>query len=435
MVEGIDIRIKTEVPIASSEHGMDVKKPLTFGAALERFLFTGVGGSESDGKGGDCGVGINIGDAAGCEWGMSPRPRRKAAEVGEAKRRCLEVGSVDGKQVVRKGVVRSGFVDSFRKTSTGIVNLPRRKTKTASRTTSTIITTSTKVTKPTSGNSGAAKSSEPRTLRSPFSTKIPEHHLEPLLAHPAPLLDILDPSLLLIFIGTNPGLLTAYTGHTYSSPTNSFWKLLHASKLTLTENGLPLQATEDRTLPKRFLLGNTNIVERASRSQEDLSREEMVLGAGRAVKKIGRWRPEGVCVVGKGVWEAFVGWGRKMRLERGKSGFSGAPVAGRGFSWGWQVDKEGRELRMGVGDGGNSESESKVEEEEGGFPERSWLVKSERTVPPPPKYEGPWEGARVYVVPSTSGLVTMPFTKKLEIWEGVGEWVGKRREERGFTCS
>ncbi|KAF8427436.1 uracil-DNA glycosylase-like protein [Tirmania nivea] len=265
-------------------------------------------------------------------------------------------------------------------------NRGRRKTKTASPTALTIITTSAKVTKPTSGNNSSTKSSEPRALlRSPFSTKIPERHLEPLLVHPAPLLDILAPSLLLIFIGTNPGLLTAYTGHTYSSPTNSFWKLLHASKLTPTENGLPLQATEDRTLPKRFLLGNTNIVERASRSQEDLSREEMVLGAGRAVKKIGRWRPEAVCVVGKGVWEAFVGWGRKMRLESGESGI--------------------------------------------------WLVQTERIEPPQPKYEGPWEGARVYVVPSTSGLVTMPFTKKLEIWEGVGEWVGRRREDRGFTCS
>ncbi|KAF8457278.1 uracil-DNA glycosylase-like protein, partial [Terfezia claveryi] len=246
--------------------------------------------------------------------------------------------------------------------------------------------------------------------------------------------DILAPSLLLIFIGTNPGLLTAYTGHTYSSPTNSFWKLLHASKLTLTESGLPLQATEDRTLPNRFLLGNTNIVERASRSQEDLSREEMVLGAGRTVKKIGRWRPEAVCVVGKGVWEAFVGWGRKLKLEKGESGFSGAPVAGKVFKWGWQVDREGRELRMGVGGGGSDESEGK-DEGELEIPERSWLVKSEYLVPTPPKYEGSWEGARVYVVPSTSGLVTMPFTKKLEIWKGVGEWVGKRREDRGFTFS
>ena len=106
MVEGIDARIKTEVPTASSEYERDVKESLTFGVALERFLFTG---PEPDGKGGDCGVGINIGDT---EWGMSPRPRRKAAEVGEAKRKCLEVGSGSGEQVV---VARSGYVDSFRR--------------------------------------------------------------------------------------------------------------------------------------------------------------------------------------------------------------------------------------------------------------------------------------------------------------------------------
>lgn len=255
--------------------------------------------------------------------------------------------------------------------------------------------------------------------------------------HPAPLTDILAPSLLLVFIGTNPGLLTAYTGHTYSSPTNSFWKLLHASNLTPTSTNLPLPATEDRTIPRKFLLGNTNIVERATRNQEGLGKEEMLLGAGKTVKKISLWRPEAVCVVGKGVWEAFVAWEKRCRKVGKRSGFGGCPMSGKKFQWGWQMDEEGKEIRMGVVNEKRPDMEDmEVEIEKNDIPERSWLGEEEKTkLVLPPVYDQPWEGARVYVVPSTSGLVTIPFAQKLEIWKGIGEWVSKRREEKGFICS
>jgi len=427
----VDMKVKKDVPISPGEQEgvlieeQDVKKTLTFGTTLGRFLFTGVGGSEPTGKSGDCGGGTGV--TGGHRWGMSPRPRREAAEVGEAKRRCFGVGRVDGARVMVGGEIKLEYVDSLQKaSSTRIDNLSASSGRGHKK------PTSAKVTK-----RNTKSTPSPLRTRTPISTKIPKSHLTSLLTHPSPLLDILSPSLLLILIGTNPGLLTAYTGHNYSSPTNSFWKLLHASKLTPTENNLPLQATEDRALPKRFLLGNTNIVERASRNQEDLGREEMVLGAGRTVGRIRRWRPEAVCIVGKGVWEAFVGWGRRMKLG---SGFSGTPVAGKRFRWGWQVDSEGGELRMGVGNEVEGEEEGEGEEEEkGGVPGRCWLAESKwiepPPPPPPPKYDAPWEGAKIYVVPSTSGLVTIPFAKKLELWEGVAEWVAKRRVERGFICT
>lgn len=44
--------------------------------------------------------------------------------------------------------------------------------------------------------------------------------------------DYLDYQLQIVFIGFNPGLTSARTGHHYASPTNRFWKLLFESGLT-----------------------------------------------------------------------------------------------------------------------------------------------------------------------------------------------------------
>ena len=64
-------------------------------------------------------------------------------------------------------------------------------------------------------------------------------------AHLNELVDILEPNLICVFVGLNPGICTAIEGHAYSHRSNRFWKLLHSSGLT---NRLMLPA-EDRTLP------------------------------------------------------------------------------------------------------------------------------------------------------------------------------------------
>lgn len=447
----VDAQVKTEEgsvgisekPEQHSKGAVEgVQRNLTFGGALERFLFVGEKGSGGE-SAGEKGVGQ--------KWaGRLRRPggvgKRKSGEVDvdvdvdvvfeESKKVKMNMVKKEGVAAAARIVTSSSTAITRRNKSVATAAGLMSKKDTPSSSSSTLSFANQKITKATSTKPRKPPTTEPRAPRSPFSTKIPPEHLPTILAHPSPLMDILAPSLLLIFIGTNPGLLTAYTSHTYSSPSNSFWKLLHASGLTPTPTGVPLQATADRALPERFLLGNTNIVERASRSQEELSREEMCLGAGRTVERVRRWRPEAVCVVGKGVWEAFVAWGRRQRKMGGESGFRGVPRTGKGFEWGWQVDERGEEVRMGVGVGpggvGGGEEPVPVP-----VPGRSWLPGKEagETLPSPPLYDGPWEGARVYVVPGTSGLVTIPFARKLEIWREVGEWVGKRRGERGFVCS
>lgn len=206
-------------------------------------------------------------------------------------------------------------------------------------------------------------------------------------AHLPLLPDALVPNLLVLFIGLNPGIRTAQTGHAYNHPSNLFWKLMYSSGV------LPVRCTaeEDRTLPARFSLGLTNIVARPSRNGAELSKAEMDEGVNVLEDKIRRWRPEAVCVVGKSIWESV--W----RVRHGKG------IGKHEFKYGWQDDEE----NMGRGD---------VEVKD----------KIEGTV-----YAENWVGAKVFVASSTSGLAaTLRPEEKERIWRELGLWVQHRRVER-----
>ncbi|KAK8194120.1 uracil DNA N-glycosylase Thp1 [Zalaria obscura] len=195
-------------------------------------------------------------------------------------------------------------------------------------------------------------------------------------AHLPPLVDILEPNLICVFVGTNPGIRTATAGHAYAHPSNLFWKLLHSSGCTDRR----LDPTEDVDLPRLYAMGNTNIVERPSKDAAELSKEEMAAGTPILEEKFARYRPEAVCVVGKGIWEAIWRWrhGRNPKKEE--------------FRWGWQDEEE----NMG-----------RVEGERG------------------------WDGAKVFVTSSTSGLsASLRPHEKEAIWKPFGEWVKQRRAER-----
>lgn len=199
-------------------------------------------------------------------------------------------------------------------------------------------------------------------------------------AHLGGVTDAFTEGLISVFIGLNPGIATATAGHAYASPTNHFWKFLYSSGLTPDRQCPP---ETDTHLPRLYSLGNTNLVARPTKDQAELSKEEMDANVEVCEEKIRKWRPESVCVVGKGIWESM--W----RAKHGKK------ITKEQFVWGWQVDAE----RFG------------------GVPGAGY------------------EGARVFVVPSTSGLVagySMEF--KRAIWKELGDWVQQRRAERGETA-
>lgn len=205
-----------------------------------------------------------------------------------------------------------------------------------------------------------------RSAKDPYS---PANHL----------VDSLRPGLTLVCIGLNPGLMTAATGHAYAHPSNRFWHLLHDSGITPKKH-IP---AETRDLMDLYQIGNTNICERPTRSGDGLSKQELEEGATILDKKMTRFRPEAVVIVGKGIWEAI--WMAKKGMKR----FNDPD-----FHWGWQDE----EMQLG-----------RIVEDDG---------------------EVVWPGAKTFVATSTSGLAaTLRPAEKLAIWKPLGDWMAMKREE------
>jgi TDG/mug DNA glycosylase family protein len=231
------------------------------------------------------------------------------------------------------------------------------------------------------------------------------------------------PNLLILFIGLNPGVQTARTGHAYAHPSNLFWKLLFSSGIT----PVPCKAEEDRTLPERFSLGNTNIVARPSRNGAELSKAEMDAGVAILEEKCRCWRPEVVCVVGKGIWESI------FRVWNGRSLRKGE------FEYGWQTERMGavppadNSATMKFGADVREQlvkTEILLDEDShdgrDGSESKNGEAEREETVD-----DGPWEGARIFVATSTSGLAaTLRPEEKERIWKILGDWCVQRRKER-----
>src|SRR3990172_4525498 len=109
-------------------------------------------------------------------------------------------------------------------------------------------------------------------------------------AGPRPLPDYVAPGLRLLFVGINPGLVSAAAGHYYANPRNSFWRLLHGGGLT----PVPLLPHDDARLPA-LGYGLTDIVKRPSRGARDLKRAEFVSGRRRLTRLVKRLKPRAVC--------------------------------------------------------------------------------------------------------------------------------------------
>lgn len=111
-----------------------------------------------------------------------------------------------------------------------------------------------------------------------------------------------------------------------------------------------------------------------------LTKVEMDAGVPILEAKIAAQRPEAVCLVGKGIWEAVwrVRHGRAIRKEE--------------FRYGWQDDAE----NMGRINGCSN-----------------------------------WDGAPVFVATTTSALAAgMSYAQKATVWAELGSWVVQRRVQR-----
>jgi TDG/mug DNA glycosylase family protein len=105
--------------------------------------------------------------------------------------------------------------------------------------------------------------------------------------------DIIAPDLRVLFVGINPGLYSAAIGHHFGRPGNRFWPALYASGFTPRL----LSPFEEKELLSLHL-GITNVVERASARADELTADELRAGAAVLAKKVRRYRPRFIAVLG-----------------------------------------------------------------------------------------------------------------------------------------
>src|SRR6266850_445709 len=101
-----------------------------------------------------------------------------------------------------------------------------------------------------------------------------------------PLRDRIEPGVEVLFVGINPGVRSALTGHHFAGFSNRFWTLLFESRL------VPERITyeDDDRLPE-WGYGVTNIVARATPGIDTLRPDEYVSGRTRLLAKVRRYRP------------------------------------------------------------------------------------------------------------------------------------------------
>jgi TDG/mug DNA glycosylase family protein len=107
------------------------------------------------------------------------------------------------------------------------------------------------------------------------------------------LTDRVRPGVRVLFVGINPGVRSALTGHHFAGYSNRFWKLLHEAGL------VPRAVTcqDDVCLPD-WGYGITNLVARPSPGIDDLKPAEYFEARDALVRKIRRIKPEVVALVG-----------------------------------------------------------------------------------------------------------------------------------------
>jgi double-stranded uracil-DNA glycosylase len=102
-----------------------------------------------------------------------------------------------------------------------------------------------------------------------------------------------------LFVGINPGVRSALTGHHFAGYSNRFWKLLHQSGLVPE----PVTYLDDDRLPG-WGYGITNVVARPTPGIDELRPEEYAAGRLRLRAKVRRYHPDIVAFVGITVYRA-----------------------------------------------------------------------------------------------------------------------------------
>jgi TDG/mug DNA glycosylase family protein len=124
--------------------------------------------------------------------------------------------------------------------------------------------------------------------------------------------DIISPDLDVLFCGINPGLYSAAMGWHFARPGNRFWPALAAAGFT------PVQLhPSQRVELLACRLGITNLVARATVAADELEAVEIRAGRPRLERKVRRYRPLAVAIVGIGAY--------RIAFDRPRAGFGRQP--------------------------------------------------------------------------------------------------------------
>ena len=114
--------------------------------------------------------------------------------------------------------------------------------------------------------------------------------------------DVIAPGLEVLFCGINPGLYSGATGNHFARPGNRFWPALHLSGFTPRQ----LHPSEKEQLLS-LCLGITNVVDRTTARADELTNDEIVAGGRSLRRKVKRYAPRYLAVLGLGAYRIAFG--------------------------------------------------------------------------------------------------------------------------------
>jgi TDG/mug DNA glycosylase family protein len=124
-----------------------------------------------------------------------------------------------------------------------------------------------------------------------------------------------------LFVGINPGIRSAQTGHHFAGYSNRFWKLLFESRLVPE----PIDWRSDARLPE-WGYGITNLVPRETPGIDTLTTDECLAGIAVLRRKVRRYKPEVVAFVGVSLYRWVFGTKGAVALGHQRDTFEGAAI-------------------------------------------------------------------------------------------------------------
>jgi TDG/mug DNA glycosylase family protein len=130
---------------------------------------------------------------------------------------------------------------------------------------------------------------------------------------PSEVPDVLAPGLRIVFVGINPGRVSAAAGAHFANPRNDFWRLLHAARLTSR-----LYEPHEQFALLEEGIGVTNAAYRTTPGSGDLRRADFAGSAGRLERIARDLRPGWLAFVGKEAYRGAFGTRPELGLQQAR---------------------------------------------------------------------------------------------------------------------